>query len=69
MALDWKTGVREWLIGLGLPPSNVFDHLYTLDPRGMLVYSPVRPLFSMAVFSWFIRAACNVRTMAACPSS
>ncbi|KAJ7898042.1 hypothetical protein B0H13DRAFT_2275794, partial [Mycena leptocephala] len=33
MTLDWKTGVREWLIGLGLPPSNVFDHLYELDPR------------------------------------
>ncbi|KAJ7933310.1 hypothetical protein B0H13DRAFT_2650540 [Mycena leptocephala] len=33
MGLDWKTGVREWLIGLGLPPSNVFDHLYALDTR------------------------------------
>ncbi|KAJ7812528.1 hypothetical protein B0H13DRAFT_2684869 [Mycena leptocephala] len=33
MALDWKTSVREWLIGLGLPPSDVFDHLYGLDPR------------------------------------
>ncbi|KAJ7806218.1 hypothetical protein B0H13DRAFT_1929725 [Mycena leptocephala] len=31
--LGWKTGVREWLIGLGLPPSNVFDHLYALYPR------------------------------------
>ncbi|KAJ7931922.1 hypothetical protein B0H13DRAFT_2651151 [Mycena leptocephala] len=33
MALDRKTSVREWLIGLGLPPSDVFDHLYALDPR------------------------------------
>ncbi|KAJ7857868.1 hypothetical protein B0H13DRAFT_2574115 [Mycena leptocephala] len=33
MALDWKTGVRECLIGLGLPPSNVFDHLYALVLR------------------------------------
>ena len=45
MALDWKTGVREWLIGLGLPPSIFFDHLYALVPRGMLLYSPLRPLF------------------------
>jgi hypothetical protein len=51
--LGWKTGVREWLIGLGLPPSNVVDHLYASYPRGML-YSLLRPLFSMAVFSWFI---------------
>ncbi|KAJ7800802.1 hypothetical protein B0H13DRAFT_1932480 [Mycena leptocephala] len=33
MALDRKTGVREWLIGLGPPSSNVFDHLHALDPR------------------------------------
>ncbi|KAJ7846306.1 hypothetical protein B0H13DRAFT_2363036 [Mycena leptocephala] len=35
MALDWKTGVRECLIGLGLPPSNVFDHLYALVPHDL----------------------------------
>ncbi|KAJ7936653.1 hypothetical protein B0H13DRAFT_2303341 [Mycena leptocephala] len=29
----WVFGIREWLIGLGLPPSNVFDHLYALDPH------------------------------------
>lgn len=31
MGLDWKAGVQEWLIGLGVRPSNGFDHLYALD--------------------------------------
>ncbi|KAJ6574269.1 hypothetical protein B0H19DRAFT_1371411 [Mycena capillaripes] len=31
MGLDWKAGIQEWLIGLGLRPSNGFDHLHALD--------------------------------------
>ncbi|KAJ7913095.1 hypothetical protein B0H13DRAFT_1874161 [Mycena leptocephala] len=31
-SLDWKASVREWLIGLGLPPTNDFGPLQAVDP-------------------------------------
>ncbi|KAJ7930041.1 hypothetical protein B0H13DRAFT_2264335, partial [Mycena leptocephala] len=35
MGLDWKAGVREWLISLGLRPSNYLDYLNAIDPCDM----------------------------------
>ncbi|KAJ7939292.1 hypothetical protein B0H13DRAFT_1851024 [Mycena leptocephala] len=32
LGLDWKASVREWLIGLGLPPTNDFGPLQAVDP-------------------------------------
>ncbi|KAJ6487430.1 hypothetical protein C8R47DRAFT_513094, partial [Mycena vitilis] len=32
LGLDWKAGVREWMIGLGLPPPIGFDHVHAIDP-------------------------------------
>ncbi|KAJ7891015.1 hypothetical protein B0H13DRAFT_2665877 [Mycena leptocephala] len=37
MGLDWKAGVREWLISLGLRPSNYLDHLNAIDPCGICI--------------------------------
>ncbi|KAJ7606559.1 hypothetical protein DFH06DRAFT_1251020, partial [Mycena polygramma] len=34
LGLDWKAGVREWMIGLGLPPPIGFDHVHAIDPLG-----------------------------------
>jgi hypothetical protein len=32
LGLDWKASVREWLIGLGLPPTNDFGPLQGVGP-------------------------------------